>query len=168
MKNLKIYLSSFLVASSLSLTSCSSEDIESLSNPYEEAEFYGKYGYSFERFLEKENIVDKKYIGYEPLYYYEKKVAEPVHKNGELTFKESWERIDDINDYFGVARRVDVLYKFVSIDLEGDEPATQELVVNDLNDVTEGYEYMYKNDYVTLKKSEPFYVNKGKILNKVR
>ena len=52
--------------------------------------------------------------------------------------------------------------------MDGDKPVVEELVVNDLRDVTEEYKYMYKDDYVTLKKSEPFYVNKGKILEKVR
>jgi len=91
-----------------------------------------------------------------------------VYENGEFSFEDSWVRIEDINNHFGIARRVDALYKFVSINMDGDKPVVEELVVNDLSDVTEEYKYMYKDDYITLKKSEPFYVNKGKILEKVR
>ena len=167
MKNLKIYLSSFLVASSLSLTSCS-EDIENLNHTYEDAIFFNKYGYTMEKFLKEQDVVELKFIGFEPLYYYEKKVSEPIYENGEFSFRDSWVRIEDINEHFGIVRRVDVLYKFVSINMDGDKPVVEELVVNDLRDVTEEYKYMYKDDYVTLKKSEPFYVNKGKILEKVR
>ena len=118
--------------------------------------------------MERENIVDKKYIGYEPLYYYEKKVSKPVYKNGELSFQDSWVKIDDIDDYFGIVRKVDILYEFVSIDLEGDKPVIKKLVVDDIRDITGEYKYMHKDGYVTLKESEPFYVNKGKILKKVR
>lgn len=168
MKNIKIWASSLAVATGISLCGCSAEDYISLNNCYKNAFFSYKYGFSVEQFLEENGIIDKRCIGYEPLCYYEVKVSEPVYKNGELVFNDSWKKVENIDDYFGIARKVNVFYKLVSIEFSGNKPVIKEIVTNDLLGVSEEYKYVYKDDYVILDKSDSFYVNNGKKVGKVR
>ena len=168
MKNVKIWASSAVILAGLSLTSCSVDSMVLPADSTEIAVFYGKTNVTLEEYLEKNNLVDKKYIGYEPLYYYEILVSKPVVKNGEFGFEDSWKKVDSLEGHMGIARRVDIFYKFVSVKFIDGEYVVFEKVTNNFMEITDDYRYICKDDYIVREESEPFYVNNGKILKKVR
>lgn len=168
MKNVNIWASSAVILAGLSLTSCSVDSMVMPADSTEIAVFYGKTNITLEEYLDKNGLVDKKYIGYEPLYYYEVLVSNPVIKEGKLSFEDSWKKVDSLEGHMGIARRVDVFYKLVSVKFVDNKYVVSEKVTNDYMEITDDYKYMYADDYVVREASEPFYINNGKILKKVR
>ena len=168
MKNLKIYLSSLVVCAGLSLTSCSSEDLDIVNNTYDDALFFGKYGYSLDEFLCENGIVKTQFFSVEPLSFYEAKVTDPYIKDGKLYFNDSWRKIDDFSEFLGIARKVTVSYKFVCLDFNGDVPIIKEYVTDDLKSLPSECKYIYKDDHIVYNYSDEFHVNNGKIVGKVR
>jgi len=168
LKNLKIYLTSLAIFSGLSLCSCSGQDLENLNHSYEDALFFNKYDFSMKEFLRENGVVELEFVGFQPLSYYEAKVSEPYVENGKLYFNDSWRKIDDFNEHFGIARRVDVFYKFVFVDFSGDAPVIKEYITDDVSSVPEEYKYIYKDDYLVYEYSDEIFVNNGKVVKKVR
>ncbi len=95
--------------------------------------------------------------------FYEAKVSTGVYEGG-FHFDDSWKRIDDIDDYFGIAREVSCSYKVLSISSDNGKFVVNESVVDDIDPLS--FVYVDLNDYIVHKYSDEFYVNKGKILVK--
>lgn len=168
MKNLKIYLSSLAICSTFCFTSCG-DSITAFygDNDYDDALFYKKYGYSFKTFVDDNHLIPCRYME-KPSPYYEFLVSKARLVNGELVFIDSWEKVDNIEGRYGIARLVNVYYKFVSVDFNDDGPVIKEKITADFYELENGYDYMYKDDYIVYEKTEPFYVSNGKFLRRVK
>lgn len=95
--------------------------------------------------------------------FYEAKVSNCVYEGG-FHFDDSWKRIDDIDNYFGIAREVSCSYKVLSISSDNGKFVVDESVVNNISSFSDVYVDL--DDYIVYKYSDEFYVNKGKVLVK--
>ena len=102
----------------------------------------------FDELLEQNNIVAIKDLGNVPEKYYEVLISDPIYDNGPFHFDEHWEHIDSINHTLAIGRECDADYIVLKIDYENGKYVAHQKTIEDIEDRPEGYDYVFKDDYI--------------------
>ena len=98
--------------------------------------------------------------------YYEVKVSDPIYDDGPFHFNEHWEPVDSIDHVIAIARRYDVDYQVLRIETEDGKYKIYKKTIDDIKDLPNGYNYVFKDDYIIEKDYEEVYVVNGKVLKR--
>lgn len=150
-KNLNITKMGLIVLTSATITLCSCGDIKANSE--------------FEKMLDDYNIIPISELGDVPKYCYRVKVSVPVYDDGPFHFNEHWESIDSIDHILAIGREYDADYMVLKIEKGDGTYVIHKQTVEDINDRPEGYDYVFKDNYLIEDDSsyEDVYFMDGKV-----
>ena len=150
-KNLDITKTGFIILTSATITLCSCGDI--------------KVNNEFEQMLDDYNIIPISQLENVPEHCYRVKVSNPVYDDGPFHFNQHWDPIDNIDNIMAIGREYDADYMVLKIEKEDGTYVIHKQTVEDINDRPEGYDYVFKDDYLIEDDSsyEDVYFMDGKV-----
>ena len=164
-ENLKIFGVCAAILFSAGVAGCCKNDNEKVFDNYKSSSLYEDNNFYLEKFLEDRGLVSIDSIAYRNYesHYEAKSAVVESNSEGGLNFSVDWRKIEDENNYFGIARKVSYSFKVYKIGYEEGKFVATSSVFEDLFCLPEEYSYISPDDFVIKNIGEEIYLNKGKV-----